>query len=100
MVSPVKIWRNQKYVRELVGKTGIIESWTIVRVPPAGFSSLAPYAVALVKLENGNRAVCQMSDTDFPALKAGLPVRMIVRRVKEPDTDGIIAYGIKAIPLL
>jgi uncharacterized OB-fold protein len=98
MVSPVKIWRNQKYVRLLLGKTGVVESWTIIRVPPIGFASLAPYMVVLVKLDSGKKVVCQMADTDFSLVKAGLPVHLIVRRVKEPDTDGVIAYGIKAKP--
>jgi len=99
MASPVKIWRNQKQIKELIGKTGKVITWTVIRVPPAGFSDQAPYAVALVRLENGLRLVCQITDADPDKISFGLPVRLIVRRVKEPDADGIIPYGIKAKPL-
>jgi uncharacterized OB-fold protein len=99
MLSPVKIWRHQKQISELIGKTGKVLTWTVIRVPPTGFSDQAPYAVALVRLENGFRLVCQMTDTDPDSLSFGMPVRLIVRRVKEPDADGIIPYGIKAKPV-
>jgi uncharacterized OB-fold protein len=50
MISPVKIWRNQKYVKGMIGKTGIIMSWTLIRVPPADFGYQAPYPVVIVRL--------------------------------------------------
>ncbi|MEK7119865.1 MAG: OB-fold domain-containing protein, partial [Patescibacteria group bacterium] len=62
MQSPVKIWRNQKKVAQLVGKTGTIISWTMIRVPPAGFSDQAPYPVAVVKLNEGVRITAQLVD--------------------------------------
>lgn len=99
MQSPVKIWRNQKNIATLVGKTGTILSWTIVRVPPADFTDQAPYPVVLVELEGGKRVMCQFVDYDEKHLAFGQNVITIIRRVTHPDADGIIPYGIKVKPL-
>ncbi len=101
MNSPVKIWRNQKSIAKILGKTGKIVSWTVIRVPPAGFSSLAPYPVVLVELTGGMRMTAQLVDLPAQAgweekyLKIGQRVVTIVRRVTEPNAEGIIPYGIK-----
>ena len=99
MNSPVKIWRNQKNIASLIGKTGTILSWTIVRVPPADFTDQAPYPVVLVELDGGKRVMCQLVDYDEKHLVFGQKVVTVVRRVTHPDADGIIPYGIKVKPL-
>lgn len=96
MYSPVKIWRNQKKVASLVGKTGKIISWTIVRVPPADYTDQAPYPVVLVELESGKRIMAQLVDWEPEHLTFGQKVMTIIRRVTRPDPDGVIPYGIKA----
>ena len=96
--SPVKIWRNQKIIRELLGRRGEVLVWTIVRVPPAGFENQAPYIVALIKLSDGRVIPCQLVDCPFDDMKKGLEVRLVVRRIREADPEGIIPYGIKASP--
>ncbi|HLD24822.1 MAG TPA: OB-fold domain-containing protein [Patescibacteria group bacterium] len=98
MQSPVKIWRNQKNIASLVGKTGTILSWTIVRVPPGDFTDQAPYPVVLVALEGGKNVTCQLVDYDEKHLTFGQKVITIIRRVMHPDPDGVIPYGIKVKP--
>jgi len=97
MLSPVKIWRNQKKIASLIGKRGVIVTWTVVRVPPADFTSLAPYPVALIKLDDGNTITAQLVDCDEKTLVAGLAVKTVIRRVAKPSEDGIIPYGVKAV---
>jgi uncharacterized OB-fold protein len=104
MNSPVKIWRNQKYIATMLGREGNIVSWTVIRVPPAGFSNLAPYPVVIVDLVGGERITAQLVDP--PAVEAGwtekligMRVRVVVRRIREPTTEGIIPYGIKVKPV-
>jgi uncharacterized OB-fold protein len=98
MNSPVKIWRNQKYITKMLGREGTIVSWTIVRVPPAGFSHLAPYPVVIVEL-GGERITAQLVDWMPEDLRVGKKVRIVVRKISEPSTEGIIPYGIKVRPL-
>ena len=99
MQSPVKIWRNQKKIQSLIGITGKIISWTIVRVPPGGFGDQAPYPVAVIALKNGEKITAQVVDFDEKHLTFGQEVVTVVRRVTHPNTEGIIPYGIKVKPL-
>lgn len=100
MLSPVKLWRNQKRVADLLGKTGRIIAWTVVRVPPVDFSDQAPYPVAVVELENKERITAQLVDLlpdeqrEKPSL-IGRKVLTVIRRVRQPNAEGIIPYGIK-----
>lgn len=97
MTSPVKIWRNQKKIASLLGQVGELVTWTIVRVPPDGFSDQAPYPVGIIALENGERVVVQIVDWREGQLCAGAKIKLIVRRIMEPSQDGVIPYGIKAV---
>jgi uncharacterized OB-fold protein len=99
MLSPVKIWRNQKKIAGLIGISGQIISWTFIRVPPAEFSGLAPYPVVLVKLSDGRNLMMQLVDYDETDLKFGRKVVTVIRRVTDPNTDGIIPYYVKAKPI-
>lgn len=104
MQSPVKIWRNQKKITAHLGKRGNVISWTMVRIPPAGFGDQAPYPVVLVSLVSGETIMAQM--VDLPAGRQvgmeeliGMKVITTIRRVTQPDADGIIPYGIKVKPV-
>lgn len=99
MTSPVKIWRNQKKTAALIGKKGKVISWTLVRIPPAGFESQAPYPVAVVKLEDGKIIIAQMVDYDQADLKSGQKVVTVVRRTMQTDGNDVIPYGIKVTPM-
>ena len=99
MHSPVKIWRNQKHIANLLGKEGVIVAWTFIRVPPSGFSSVAPYPVVLVELSTHEKVTAQLVDYEEKDLEKGTKVRVVVRRAREATMDGIIPYGIKVTPL-
>lgn len=99
MLSPVKIWRNQKIIASRLGKVGNMISWTIIRVPPGDFSGLAPYPVVLIQLEDKSFMTCQLVDWENKHLASGQKVILVLRRISEPNADGIIPYGIKAKPV-
>lgn len=99
MISPVKIWRRQKHTRELLGKTGTIVSWTTIIVSAPEFKKFAPYPVVLVELENGQRTYGQLVDYEKDHLNIGQKVYSILRKVRQPSADGVIAYGVKFKPL-
>lgn len=100
MISPVKIWRNQLFNRKLLNKQGEIISWTIIRVPPGTHTAYAPYVVALVQLQDGDRIIVPCVDVPIDSIKQGMPVKTVLRRMMPPDADGVIPYGIKVTPLL
>lgn len=99
MISPVKIWRNQKHIRALMGQSGRIVSWTIIYVPPEGFVDQAPYVVVLVRLQTGKTHMAQLVEYDQRHLQVDQPVQAIVRRTRDAGTEGVIPYGIKFKPL-
>jgi uncharacterized OB-fold protein len=94
MSSPIKAWREQKKINKNLGIQGKIISWTKILVPPYGFSSDAPYFLAIIKTNN-NTLIGQIVDTNGNAPKTGQKVETVYRRQKKPDTEGIIYYGIK-----
>lgn len=99
MISPVKIWRHQKEIADLLGKEGRVVSWTMVRVPPAGYEQEAPYPVVLVEIENGQRLVGQLVDWQREDLKIGQKVKVVYRRIRKPEAEGVIPYGLKFRPI-
>lgn len=99
MISPVKIWRNQKHITQLIGKTGRIVTWTMVRVPPDGFSEQAPYPLAIVRLDDGNQITAQVVDYDIQQLRVKQKIITVVRRTIDATADAVIPYGIKVKPI-
>lgn len=99
MISPVKIWRNQKKIQNILGTTGRIVSFTKIFVPPTGFESQAPYVVAVVNLDNGINYTAQVIDWKENDLKTGQKVLAVLRRTRNPGEEGVIPYGIKFKPI-
>jgi uncharacterized OB-fold protein len=58
----------------LAGK-GAITSFTVIRIAPRGHAGEAPYAVAVVKLDEGVSLLGRIVDIPLDTLRAGLPVR-------------------------
>lgn len=83
----------------MLGREGSIISWTVVRVPPTGFSSLAPYPVVITELAGGGKITAQLVDWNEEDLAFGRKVRVVLRRTSEPSTEGVIPYGIKVAPI-
>jgi len=84
-------------MKYLIGQEGKIVSFTIIRTPPTGFHFQAPYAVALVVVNGKKTVICQVVDCDYEKLKIGLKVKVVVRKIIEPDDSGIIPYGLKVV---
>ncbi len=101
MISPVKMWRDQKELVGLPGKIGKIISWTIIRVPPGDILVAAPYPVVLVSFENEQKSrMCQLVDWKEADLQMGQMVRFVVRRFTDNNKEGVISYVIKAQPVV
>lgn len=70
--------------------TGSIVSFTVIRIPPRGRLPEAPYAVAVVKLDEGVSLLGRIVDIPLDGLTAGLPVRF---RPLVSDGQVIIGFG-------
>lgn len=96
MISPVKIWRRQKEIRDRLGQKGTILSWTIVYMAGPDFKSYAPYPVAVIKLENNDKIICQLVDINVKDVRIGQSVVVTLRKVRDGAKEDVIAYGLKA----
>ena len=102
ITTPVKQWRRQKGVAELIGKTGVIMQWTIIRTPAKLFVKEAPYPVVIVEMETlpagrqvKKRMIGQLVDWEAKDLQKNQKVIAVLRRLQTEDKEGIIAYTIK-----
>lgn len=85
--------------RNLSGR-GEVYSYTVMYNVPQGFEEQKPYAVALVKLDEGPMVTAQLTDVDHKEIKIGLRVEMVTRKLREDGDEGQIIYGYKFRPVL
>ncbi len=81
----------------LSGK-GKLETFTIIRTAPSGFTDFAPYAVGLVNLDEGVKVLGQITDCDPETLKIGDRLSSKFRRMNEEGKTGMIMYAYKFVP--
>ena len=79
-------------------REGKVVTFTVVRVPPAGFTEQTPLPIALVELAEGVKVMVQVGDLADPEeLEIGMPVRLEFRRISWDGEAGLIFYGHKAV---
>ena len=81
-----------------MARTGKIVTFTVIRVPPAPHADQAPFAVAVVEMDDGPRITTQVVDWDEGELGVDKPVFLEFRRLTSEGGAGIINYGYKAVP--
>jgi uncharacterized OB-fold protein len=77
---------------------GKILTYTIIRVPPHQFVDQAPYAVAIVELDDGVKLTGQVVDCNFEELSIGKRVVIEFRKIMQEGEAGILCYGYKFVP--
>jgi uncharacterized OB-fold protein len=69
---------------------GTVTSFTVIRIPPRGRAAEAPYAVAVVKLDEGISVLGRVVGIPLDALTTGLPVKF---RPLVAENQTIIGFG-------
>ena len=88
----------REFTSEVLPRNGKVVTYTIIRVPPAGFTEQTPLPMALVELTNGVRLMVQIGDVENPeSIEIGMPVRLEFRRISWDGEAGVIFYGHKAV---
>ena len=80
-------------------RTGTILTHTVIRVAPARFADQAPYAMAVVEMDDGPRITTQVVDYKEDELKVGQKVKLEFRKISTEGAAGLIDYGYKAVPI-
>jgi uncharacterized protein len=73
---------------------GEILSYTIIHTAPEGFEKMSPYAIALVKLDEGVIISSQVVG-DINKVSIGERVQSVFRKLFEDGETGVINYGFK-----
>ncbi len=74
---------------------GELYSFTILHSAPQGYEGQLPYAVGMIKLDEGPMLEAQITDTNFDDLKIGQRVEVVTRKLREYGEQGAIVYGYK-----
>jgi uncharacterized OB-fold protein len=74
---------------------GKVYSYSVVHTPTDDFKEVAPYAVAIVELDEGAKLTTQLVDCDVDDIEIGDSVEMVFRKIREDGEDGVISYGFK-----
>lgn len=78
---------------------GEVYSHTMVYDAPQGYEGQAPYALAMVKLEEGPLVTAQLTDLGEKPAEIGMPVEMVTRLLRSAtDERGMLVYGYKFRP--
>jgi len=79
--------------------SGKVVTYTIIHTPPSKFEGQAPYAIAIVELDEGPRITGQIVDCDLDKIKIGMKVQATFRRIQDDGYTGAIYYGYKFRPV-
>lgn len=70
-----------------LGRSGTLFSYTIVRIPPAGWPGEVPYILGQVELPAGPQVLAEVIDCEHSDLAIGMPVELAIQAV--PAQEGV-----------
>jgi len=79
---------------KLSGK-GEVVTYTIIHVGQEDFEEQVPYAIAIIKLDEGPQITAQIVDCELDEVKIGMKVESTFRKIKQDGSTGAIYYGYK-----
>ena len=89
---------DTEFEKVMLPETGKVVTFTVIRVAPAMWGDMSPYAVAVVEMTDGTRVMGQMTDVDVETVKIGMEVRTEFRLVQREGSHGVLSYGYKFVP--
>lgn len=89
--------KSREFEPVKLANEGKIITYTIIHTPPKQFKDQAPYAMAVVELNDGCRITVQVADAREDELAIGKPVTLQFRKIQEYGEAGILCYGHKAV---
>lgn len=77
---------------------GTLVTFSVIHVPPAGFSDQTPYGAGIVEVMDGVRITCQIVDMKPEELKIGQKLKLEFRLIQRGSSQDVLCYGYKAVP--
>jgi uncharacterized OB-fold protein len=94
VICPVCRRRGKLEDIKFSGK-GKIHSYSVIHTPTDEFRNMAPYAVAIIELEEGTKITSQIVDCKVDEIEIGQEVELVFRKIREEGDEGVISYGYK-----
>ena len=91
--------QKREFTTKTMERTGKILTHTVIRVAPSQFTDQAPYAMAIVEMDDGPRITTQVVDYRDGQLEIGQKVRIEFRRISSDGEAGTIQSGYTAVPV-
>ena len=89
---------GREFKKVTLAQAGSVETFTVIRIPPTGFADQVPYAVGIVRLDDGVKVTAQIVDCDLEKLAVGDRVKLEFRKIQQDGESGIVCYGYKFVP--
>lgn len=94
--------------RESIGKIketrlnrkGEVYTFSVIYEAPECNNGIKPYAVAMVRNDDGVLISGQLADVDLDKIHIGMRVRAVLRKLDSDGASGVIHYGFKFVPEL
>ena len=77
---------------------GEVYTYSVVYDAPAMCDMIKPYAVVMVRTDDGVMIAGQLVDVDLEKVAIGMRVRAVMRKLSTDGESGIIRYGYKFVP--
>jgi uncharacterized OB-fold protein len=77
---------------------GRLLTYTVIRVGPSQFVNQTPYAMGIVKLDEGVNLLAQIVDCEPDQLQIGMKLKLEFRKIQQDGEAGILCYGYKCVP--
>lgn len=68
-----------------LGRSGTLFSYTVVRIPPAGWPGEVPYILGQVELPAGPQVLAEVIDCQHSDLTIGMPVELAIQAVRAQE---------------
>ena len=76
-----------------LGKEGILQTYTIIYTPPAGWQGNVPYILGSVELPEGPDILTEVIDLSKEEIKIGMKMKMVLRvGGKDAEGNDLIVY--------
>ena len=87
-----------KMIEYKVDGKGTIYTYSIVYDAPAANRRMKPYAVGMIRTDDGVLLTAQIVDANLEDIKIGMRVQAVLRKIDEDSPSGVIHYGFKFAP--
>ncbi len=83
-----------------LGGRGELYSYSEVYSVPRGYTASVPYAVGLIRLDEGVMVLAQLTDIATKDVKIGMRLEAVTRKLKADGERGYLVYGYKFRPVM